>query len=292
VVTPLEAGTSVGEARRRLAQAFAAQALEASHLEARLLVGHALGLDHAGLITADATPLTGPDCARIQALAHRRLAREPVSRIIGEKEFFGLSFALSPEVLVPRPETEILVETALQALEADPRRELRIADLGTGSGAILLSLLQARPDARGVGTDRSEPALRVARCNAVRLGLAARAAFLACDFAGALGAGFDLLVSNPPYVVRTDLPHLEPEVRDHDPHLALDGGPDGLAGYRRIAADAMRVLAPGGHLVVELGAGQAPVVAALFTRAGLISPAPPRRDLCGIERALDLLRPS
>ena len=291
MVTPFRAGTSVGEARRRLAQAFAAQALEATHLEARLLVGHALGLDHAGLITADATPLTGPDCARIAALARRRLAREPVSRIIGEKEFFSLSFALSPEVLVPRPETEILVETALQALGPDQRRGLRIADLGTGSGAILLSLLHARPDASGVGTDRSEAALRVAQGNAVRLGLAARAAFLACDFASALGAGFDLLVSNPPYVARTDLPRLEPEVRDHDPPVALDGGPDGLAGYRQIAADAIRVLVPGGHLVLELGAGQGPAVAALFTRAGLVSAAPPRPDLCGIERALDLLRP-
>jgi release factor glutamine methyltransferase len=290
-VTPLRAGASVGEARRRLAQAFAARSLEASHLEARLLVGHALGLDHAGLVAADATPLTGPDCARIAGLARRRLAREPVSRIIGEKEFFSLSFALGPEVLVPRPETEILVETALQALPPDPRGELRIADLGTGSGAILLALLHARPDASGVGTDRSAAALRVAQANAVRLGLAARAAFVACDFARALGAPFDLLVSNPPYVARSDLPGLEPEVRDHDPRVALDGGPDGLEGYRQIAADAVRVLAPGGHLVVELGAGQGPAVAALFTRAGLLTAAPPRPDLCGIERALDLLRP-
>ena len=290
-MTPLQAGTSVGEARRRLARAFAAHSLEASHLEARLLVGHALGLDHAGLVAADATRLTGPDCARIAALARRRLAREPVSRIIGEKEFFSLSFALSPEVLVPRPETEILVETALQALGPAPRGGLRIADLGTGSGAILLSLLHVRPDASGVGTDRSEAALRVAKGNAVRLGLAARTAFVACDFASALGVPFDLLVSNPPYVARPDLPRLEPEVRDHDPPIALDGGPDGLEAYRHIAADAMRVLAPGGHLVVELGAGQGPAVAALFGRAGLLSAAPPRPDLCGIERALDLLRP-
>jgi release factor glutamine methyltransferase len=287
----LEAGTSVGEARRLLARTFASQALEAAALEARLLVAHALRLDHAGLMAADATPLAARDCARIQALARRRLAREPVSRILGEKEFFSLTFALSPDVLVPRPETEILVETALHALGPEPRRGLRIADLGTGSGAILLSLLHARSDASGVGTDRSEAALRVAHDNAVRLRLAQRVAFLACDFASALGAGFDLLVSNPPYVARTDLPTLEPEVRDHDPLLALDGGPDGLAGYRRIAADAFRVLAPGGHLVVELGAGQGAAVAALFTRAGLRQVAPPRVDLCGIERALKLLRP-
>jgi release factor glutamine methyltransferase len=288
---PLEAGTSVGQARRLLARAFASHALEAAPLEARLLVGHALQLDHAGLIAADAMPLSAPDCARIRSLARRRLEREPLSRILGEKEFFSLTFALSPDVLVPRPETEILVETALEALGPDRRQPPRIAELGTGSGAILLSLLHARSDASGVGTDRSEAALRVAQRNAERLHLSERAAFLACDFASALGPGLDLVVSNPPYVARTDLPTLEPEVRDHDPLIALDGGPDGLAAYRLIAADAFRVLAPGGHLVVELGVGQGRAVAALFARAGLRQAAPPRADLCGIERVLDLLRP-
>jgi release factor glutamine methyltransferase len=290
-VTPLAPGTSVGAARRLLARAFAAHGLKAAPLEARLLVGHALRLDHGGLIAAEAAALTAPDCARIAALAQRRLKREPVSRILGEKEFFSLTFALSPDVLVPRPETEILVETALKALGPAPRQGLRIADLGTGSGAILLSVLHARSDASGVGTDRSEAALRVARDNAVRLNLADRAAFLACDFASALGAPFDLVVSNPPYVARMDVPLLEPEVRDHDPLLALDGGPDGLAAYRQIAADAFRLLAPGGHLLVELGAGQAEAVGALFARAGLSQAAPPRADLCGIARVLDLLRP-
>jgi release factor glutamine methyltransferase len=291
-VTPLEPGTSVGAARRLLARAFAAQGLEAAPLEARLLVGHALRLDPAGLIAADAAPLTAADCARIAALARRRLKREPVSRILGEKEFFGLTFALSPDVLVPRPETEILVEMALQALGPARRQELRIADLGTGSGAILLSVLHARPDASGVGTDRSEAALRVAQRNAARLNLADRVAFLACDFASALKPPFNLVVSNPPYVVRMDVPTLEPEVRDHDPHLALDGGPDGLAAYRHIAADAFRLLVPGGHLLVELGVGQAGAVAALFAQAGLCQAAPPRVDLCGIARVLDLLRPA
>jgi release factor glutamine methyltransferase len=290
-VTPLEPGTSVGAARRLLARAFAAQGLEAAPLEARLLVGHALRLDALRLIAADAAPLTAPDCARITALARRRLKREPVSRILGEKEFFGLTFALSPDVLVPRPETEILVEMALQALGDARPQGLRIADLGTGSGAILLSVLHGCSDASGVGTDRSEAALRVAQCNAARLNLTDRAAFLACDFASALKAPFDLLVSNPPYVARMDVPTLEPEVRDHDPHLALDGGPDGLAAYRQIAADAFRLLVPGGHLLVELGVGQAGAVAALFARAGLCQAAPPRVDLCGITRVLDLLRP-
>jgi release factor glutamine methyltransferase len=284
-----QAGTSVGAARRLLARAFAAHGLEAAPLEARLLLAHALRLDHAGLIAAAAAALTAPDCARIAALAQRRFQREPVSRILGEKEFFSLTFALSPDVLVPRPETEILVETALQALAR--RQGLRMADLGTGSGAILLSVLHARSDASGVGTDRSEAALRVAQHNAVRLHLADRAAFVACDFTSALGAPFDLLVSNPPYVARGDLPTLAPEVRDHDPPLALDGGPDGLAAYRQIAADALRLLAPGGHLLVELGAGQAGPVGALFARTGLVQAAPPRVDLGGIPRVLDLLRP-
>jgi len=286
---PPQAGTSVGAARRLLARAFAAHGLEAAPLEARLLVAHALRLDHAGLIAAEAAALTAPDCARIAALARRRLQREPVSRILGEKEFFSLTFALSPDVLVPRPETEILVETALQALT--PRQGPRMADLGTGSGAILLSVLHARSDASGVGTDRSEAALQVAQHNAVRLHLGDRAAFLACDFASALGGPFDLLVSNPPYVARRDLPTLALEVRDHDPPLALDGGPDGLAAYRQIAADAFRLLAPGGHLLVELGAGQAGAVGVLFARTGLVQAAPPRVDLCGIPRVLDLLRP-
>lgn len=291
-MTPLPAGTSVAAARRALARAFAANGLDAADLDARVLVAHALGLDHAGLVAAGGHQLTLPDCARIEAAARRRLAREPVSRIVGEKEFFSLTFALSPDVLVPRPETEILVETALQAIGHDRAPGLRLADLGTGSGAILLALLHARPDACGVGTDRSEGALKVAQRNAARLGLAARASFVACDFASALGTGFDLLVANPPYVARGDLPGLEPEVRDYDPVVALDGGPDGLAGYRRIAADAPRVLAPGGHLVVELGADLAAPVATLFVRSGLVRAAPPRADLNGIERALHLLRPA
>jgi release factor glutamine methyltransferase len=288
----LQPPASVATARRVVAQAFAAGSLEAADLDARLLIAHALRLDHRGLIDAHNDALGARDCARIEALARRRLKREPVSRIVGEKEFWSLPFVVNPDVLVPRPETEILVETALQTLQAEGRQRVRIADLGTGSGAILLALLHERRDAFGVGTDRSEPALRVAVRNAQRFGLSDRAQFVAGDFAGALRPGFDLVVSNPPYVARRDWADLEPEVRDHDPFLALDGGADGLDAYRRIATDAGRVLAPGGHLVVELGVDLEAGVTAVFAAAGLLLAGPPRRDLAGIPRALHLLRPA
>jgi release factor glutamine methyltransferase len=218
----------------------------------------------------------------IAALAARRLAREPVARIVGVKEFWSLPLRVSAATLVPRPESETVVEAALAAVEA--HRALRIADLATGSGALLLGLLSELPHAFGVGTDSSIPALEVARDNARRLG-ATRAAFVACDFAAALGVRFDLVVCNPPYIASHEIAALAPEVRDHEPIAALDGGPDGLDGYRAVAAAAGALLAPGGALVVELGFGQAEAVAALLTEAGLALSAP-HHDLMGIPRAL------
>src|SRR5262249_34034525 len=161
-------------------------------------------------------------------------AREPVARILGRKEFWSLSFAIAPAVLVPRPETETLVEAALAVIGPEPGRRLRVADLGTGSGALLLALLHELRTADGVGADVSHAALDLARENAERLGLAGRAAFVACDFGAALAGGFDLVLSNPPYIAQTEWPRLDPEVRNHDPKLALDGGADGLAAHRRI----------------------------------------------------------
>jgi len=189
---------------------------------------------------------------------------------------------------VPRPETETVVEAALAALGKERRHHaLRIADLGTGTGALLVALLSELPAAFGIGTDVSLAALNCARDNATALGLASRASFVACDYAAALTGLIDVLVSNPPYVARNDLMGLEPEVRDHDPRRALDGGPDGLDGYRAIAADAQRLLAPGGALVLELGQGQLGAVTAIFAAAGLAA-APPRPDLSGVARALVL----
>ncbi|HWL30981.1 MAG TPA: peptide chain release factor N(5)-glutamine methyltransferase [Xanthobacteraceae bacterium] len=282
----LSAGATVAQARRALADAFRRAALDSPELDARLLVGHALGLDHTGLTLAGERRLDVREARAVSALAERRLAREPVARILGVKEFWGLPLHIDAATLVPRPETETVVEAALAAIgDAGPRtRALRIADLGTGSGALLLALLSELPNAEGVGTDTSIAALVAARANAGRAGVSHRARFVACDFGAALGEGFDLVVSNPPYIASGDIAALAPEVR-HDPQRALDGGVDGLDAYRSIAAQVPRVLKAGGHLVVELGIGQAGAVAALFAEAGLAS-ALLYPDLAGIPRAL------
>jgi release factor glutamine methyltransferase len=219
---------------------------------------------------------------RIEALAARRLIHEPVARIVGEKEFWGLSFIVTPAVLVPRPETETVVEQALARV--DRAAALRIADLGTGSGAILLALLSELLHAHGIGIDIAAGALDAARRNAQRLGLADRADFVLGDFAAVEGT-FDLVVSNPPYVASADIATLSPDVRKYDPHQALDGGPDGLAAYRAIAALAPRLLAPAGHLVVEIGAEQESAVSQIFLQSGLAMAAV-RHDLAGIPRVL------
>jgi release factor glutamine methyltransferase len=284
--SPLASGMTVTEARRALTDAFRRAGLDSPELDARLLIGHALGLDHTGLVIEANRSLGGEEAATLVAIAARRIEREPVARIVGGKEFWGLALRVSRSTLVPRPETETVVETALAAIdEGGPRsRALCIADLGTGSGALLLALLSELPNATGIGTDVSEPALNTARDNAIRLGLRARAHFAACDFGATLPGGFDLIVSNPPYVASGDIASLAPEVQ-HDPHRALDGGADGLAAYRAIAADAPRLLAPDRHLVIELGAGQEDRVAALFRGQGL-AVAPACHDLTGIPRAL------
>ena len=194
---------------------------------------------------------------------------------------------ITPDVLVPRPETETVVEAALDfAARGGLRMEnLRILDIGTGSGAVLLALVRELPNAIGTGTDISAAALQVARGNAARCGLDNRCHFVVCDIAAGTTGPFDLVVSNPPYVAHDEIAGLAPEVRDYDPHVALDGGDDGLDAYRAIATDAERILAPGGSLFVELGAGQEGPVRALFTDAGL-TPGVARKDLAGIPRAL------
>jgi release factor glutamine methyltransferase len=276
---------SIATARRRLARDFRDAGLDTPDLDARILVGHALALDHAALAAQADRRLTDAEAGALAALARRRLAREPVARIVGAKEFWGLPLALNADTLVPRPETETVVETALAALGDRRNRALSIADLDTGSGALLLALLSELPAARGVGTDISAGALACARANAAALGLAGRAAFVACDHGEALAGGFDLIVANPPYVASGDIAVLQPEVRDFDPRRALDGGTDGLTAYRAIAADARRLLAPGGVLVLELGAGQRDTVTSLTDSAGL-APAVCRNDLSGVPRAL------
>jgi release factor glutamine methyltransferase len=280
-------GLSVERARRRLAGEFRRHGLDAPELDARLLVGHALALDHAALAAQSARVLAADEADAIAVLAARRLAREPVARILGRKEFWQLSLGLNAETLVPRPESETVVEAALAALRGRHDAPLRIVDLGTGSGALLFALLSELPAAYGIGTDISLAALGCARANAAGLGLAGRAAFVACDYGAALCGPFDLLVSNPPYVARGDIAALQPEVRDFDPRRALDGGPEGLAGYRAIASQVRHLLAPGGVLVLELGFGQLADIHAIFSAVGL-APAAERHDLSGVARALAL----
>ncbi|MFL6834640.1 MAG: peptide chain release factor N(5)-glutamine methyltransferase [Xanthobacteraceae bacterium] len=286
------AGHSIGAARRQLARGFRQHGLDAPELDARIIVGHVLGLDHTALAAQSSRVLTAEEAGVIAELSARRLAREPVARIVGRKEFWGLPFKINAETLLPRPETETVVEAALAAVHCGNRksRALRIVDLGTGSGALLLALLCELPGACGIGTDVSFTALRCARDNAAALDLSVRASFVACDYGTALRGPADLLVSNPPYVARGDIAGLQAEVRDFDPQRALDGGPDGLDGYRAIASDVRRLLAPGGILVVELGQGQLGAVTSLFAATGL-EPVTARHDLSGIARAVVMRGP-
>lgn len=267
-----EAPLSVDAMRRDIARQFRDAGIESPDLDARILTGHALGLDFTALIRAGDRLLSADEKAMIEALAARRLRREPVARIVGTKEFWGLPFTITADVLVPRPETETVVERALALIDdaGGRSRALRIVDLGTGSGAILIALLSELPDATGIGTDRDVAAIAVARENARRLGVAARATFAACDFGAAIAPGCDLIVTNPPYICTDDIAGLEADVRDFDPRGALDGGGDGLACYRVIAIQARDVLKEGGHLITETGAGQSGAVAALFAAAGFV----------------------
>jgi release factor glutamine methyltransferase len=283
----LKDGASVSEALNLLAQAFRTAGIEDADVDARLLVGHALHLDRARLIAQSDRILEAREINVINALAARRLKREPVSRILGQKEFWSIALAITPDVLVPRPETETVVEGALDFVVRGGLRmeKLRILDIGTGSGALLLALLRELPNATGIGTDISTGALKVARENAARCGVEGRCTFVVCDIASVGEGPFDLLVSNPPYIAHDEITSLAPEVKNYDPTVALDGGDDGLAAYRAIAADAKRLLAPGARMFVELGAGQEAAVRDLFTNAGLTAGIA-RTDLAGIPRVL------
>ncbi len=270
-----------------MATRLRAAGLPSPDLDARLLAANALGIDPSGLLQDGPVP---PDAAaRAEALLARRLAGEPVARILGEKEFWSLPFRLSAETLVPRPDTETLVEEVL-ALVPDRTAPLRLLDLGTGSGAILAALLTEYPAAFGVGLDRSAGAAATARDNLARLGLAARSRVLVGDWAEAVRGPFDLVVSNPPYIPSGHIGGLEVDVCAHDPRAALDGGADGLTAYAAIARALPDLLAPCGVCVLELGIGQEEAVSGLLRGAGLV-PAPARRDLGGIARALSARRP-
>ncbi|WP_407193644.1 peptide chain release factor N(5)-glutamine methyltransferase [Bradyrhizobium sp. STM 3566] len=281
------AGQSIERARRTLAAQLKSAQLDEAELDARTLISAALGLDLTGLATQAARPLTAAEASRLAQHAQRRIAGEPVARILGTREFWGLPFRLSEATLVPRPDTETVVELALEIFrERQASHPPRVADIGTGSGAILLALLHEIPDAFGVGTDLSLNALKTARNNAAALGLADRAAFVACSYAAALRGPFDLIVSNPPYIPSGEIPKLSIEVREHDPHLALDGGNDGYDAYRALIPQAAERLAPGGALIVEAGQGQAQNIETLMRGAALSLDRPPKADLAGIPRAV------
>jgi release factor glutamine methyltransferase len=284
----VSAGPTVEAARRALTARFKSGGNESAELDARLLVGAVFGLDLTGLITAAHRQLTTDEARRLEEFAQRRLNGEPVARILGHKEFWGLPLKLSPATLVPRPDTETVVELALEMLRAGGalNRPLRIADLGTGSGAILLALLSELPNAQGFATDISAAALQTAARNAADAGLSERTTFIACDYASGLSGPFDLIVSNPPYIRSADIAGLAAEVREYDPPAALDGGTDGFDAYRALIPQAAGLLAPGGALVVEAGRGQSGRIEALMVAEGLTPAGTPKADLAGIQRAV------
>lgn len=286
-VPGLKAGASVAEAMRLVTQTLQLAGMESPQADTRALVGYALRLDRARLLAQSDRILEAREIDAISALVARRMTHEPVARIMGRKEFWSLPLEITPDVLDPRPETETVVEAALDFVARSGLRQekLRVLDIGTGSGALLLALLKELSNATGTGTDISTAALAVARSNAERLGLAARCRFVVCSIGGSIAGPFDLIVSNPPYIPHDAIAGLAPDVRDYDPRIALDGGADGLDAYRAIAAEAPRLLAPGGRIFVELGVGQEDSVHALFAAAGLVVN-PARPDLGGIPRSL------
>jgi release factor glutamine methyltransferase len=281
---------SLSEAFAAAAATLRAGGIDTPELDARLLLCHAAGLSHEAYVAGAREPLRADAARRLDQTLARRLACEPVSRITGTREFYGRSFALGPAALDPRPDTETLIEAALALADEQGWRDrpVRLLDLGTGTGCILITLLAELPRATGLGTDRSEAALDIAAANAMRLGVGDRAAFLAADWLEAVAGTFDLVLSNPPYIASGEIQGLAPEVRAYDPRLALDGGADGLDAYRRIAAGAAKVLAPQGRLMVEIGAGQAEAVTGMFRAAGLRldGPEPGVRDLAGRPRVV------
>ena len=236
-------------------------------IDARILVEAACGVTRADIVGDPHRELSAAQVERLDAYLERRIRREPVSHILGRKGFWNIMLGVTADVLTPRPETEVIVDHALRLFPEG--RPFRILDLGVGSGAILLAILAERPAARGLGIDVSEEALAVARDNAAHLGLADRIALLRGDWSGSLaGSEFDLVVSNPPYIASPVIETLDPEVRDYEPRIALDGGPDGLDAYRQLAPEILRMLRPGGRFLVEIGYDQKAAAESLFRAAG------------------------
>lgn len=273
---------TIAAALRDGAGVLAEAGIDNPRLESRLLLAHALGRAGEDLIR-DLTAKAAP--SDFNALIARRAAREPLAFILGWREFWSLRFHVSPATLIPRPDSETVVEAAL-ALRSDPLAPISVLDLGTGTGCLLLAFLHERPFAFGVGIDRSESAGYLAHRNARDLGLAERSVFVCGDWADAIGGRFDLVLSNPPYIATAALATLMPDVAVHEPRTALDGGSCGLTAYRAIIAALPRLLSPAGAAVLELGAGQSDAVGAISAAAGFRVET--RSDLSGTSRAMIL----
>jgi len=274
---------SVAALLTRVSHELAAAGIERPRLEARLLLAHALGVSQEALLARPEREVSAPNLA---ALLARRKAHEPIAMILGRREFWGLNFAVSRASIIPRPDSETLIEAALK--EQKPRERVRfILDLGTGTGCLLLAALLEFPHAFGVGVDASVDAAALAKQNAAMHGLHKRAAFLCGNWADAIASRFDLVLVNPPYIESDTIANLAPEVAVYEPRRALDGGKDGLDGYRAFLPQLSRLLAPQGCAVLEIGRGQQNAVAALAARAGLETTAL-YPDLAGTVRAMVL----
>ena len=260
---------------------FTGKEIASARLEAELLLAATLDLDRVGLYVNFERPLDSSELAAFRERVQRRAKGEPVQYILGETEFWSLPFTVSPAVLVPRADTEVLVEEALSRVEGP----VHILDVGTGSGAIAVAMAHEKPEIQVTAIDCSEEALQVARGNAERNGVAERVSCFAGDLAELPPGPFAMVVSNPPYIPTADCEQLMPEVRDHEPRLALDGGEDGLTAYRQLTSQAGKILLAGGWLLVEVGIGQTEDVVALFKAAGLAE-IQCRDDYAGISRVV------
>lgn len=260
---------------------FRGKEITSARLDAELLLSATLGMDRVALYVNFERPLDASELSSYREKVKRRAGREPIQYILAETEFWSLPFQVNPAVLIPRADTEVLVEEALQRINGCAT----VLDVGTGSGAVAVALAHEKPEIRVTALDCSEDALAVARGNARRNAVAERVFCLAGDLQSLPPGPFDMIVSNPPYIPTRDWEQLMPEVRDHEPRLALDGGADGLEAYRRIAVQAVQVLSPGGWLLVEVGIGQAADVNALFRAAGL-EDVTQRDDYAGIPRVV------
>lgn len=258
--------------------------------DARILAAAVFGLSREDMLRDPTRSLDPGKTATFEALIDRRIAREPVSRILGRREFRSLEFDIGPSTLDPRPDSETLVEAVLEIAAERPCAP-RLLDIGTGSGCLLLSILHELPSATGIGTDIDGDAVACARRNASKLGLAGRVDFVTTSWADDVAGPFHIVLSNPPYIATGDIPDLSPEVAVYDPAAALDGGPDGLDAYRALASVLGSVLAPDGDVLLEIGAGQAADVEAVFAASAFVLTAK-RADLAGRDRVLIFSRNS